>query len=208
MAKLSNRTVVIIAFVAIGIGIFLITGNYFAGKKDQAYEKISVSMYEESEEGEVVDNTPQNIAAAEIETTVEDNISNGEGYLGILKIDKIDLEQGFYDKDNPANNVDQNVTLLGPSNYPDEKNGNTILVAHSGSSYLGYFKNLYKLVEGDLATVVYKGKTYVYKIVNIYTDIKDGDVTIYRDKTKTTLTLITCTKDDDTRQTIYIAELQ
>ena len=206
MARLSNRTVVIIAFVAIGIGIFLITGNYFAGKKDKAYEKVSVSLYEESAEGEVVDNTPQNIAAGEIETTVED--SSGEGYLGILKIDKINLEQGFYDKDNPANNVDQNVTLLGPSNYPDEKNGNTILVAHSGSSYLGYFKNLYQLTEGDLVTVTYKGKTYVYKIVNIYTDIKDGDVTIYRDRSKSTLTLITCTKDDDTRQTIYIAELQ
>lgn len=206
MARLSNRTVVIIAFVAIGIGTFLITGNYFAGKKDKAYEKVSVSLYEENEGGEVVDNTPQNIAAAEIETTVEDN--SGEGYLGILKIDKINLEQGFYDKDNPANNVDQNVTLLAPSNYPDEKNGNTILVAHSGSSYLGYFKNLYQLAEGDLATVIYKGKTYVYKIVNIYTDIKDGDVTIYRDRSKSTLTLITCTKDDDTRQTIYIAELQ
>ncbi len=206
MAKLSNRTIVIIAFVIIGIGLFLITGNYFAGKKDKAYEKVSVSLYEENEGGEVVDNTPQNIAAAEIETTVED--SSGEGYLGILKIDKINLEQGFYDKDNPANNVDQNVTLLAPSNYPDEKNGNTILVAHSGSSYLGYFKNLYKLTEGDLATIVYKGKTYVYKIVNIYTDIKDGDVTIYRNRSKSTLTLITCTKDDDTRQTIYIAELQ
>ncbi len=206
MAKLSNRMIVIIAFVIIGIGLFLITGNYFAGKKDKAYEKVSVSLYEENEGGEVVDNTPQNIAAAEIETTVEDN--SGEGYLGILKIDKINLEQGFYDKDNPANNVDQNVTLLAPSNYPDEKNGNTILVAHSGSSYLGYFKNLYQLAEGDLATVVYKGKTYVYKIVNIYTDIKDGDVTIYRDRSKSTLTLITCTKDDDTRQTIYIAELQ
>ncbi len=191
MAKLSNRTIVIIAFVIIGIGLFLITGNYFAGKKDKAYEKVSVSLYEENEGGEVVDNTPQNIAAAEIETTVED--SSGEGYLGILKIDKINLEQGFYDKDNPANNVDQNVTLLAPSNYPDEKNGNTILVAHSGSSYLGYFKNLYKLTEGDLATIVYKGKTYVYKIVNIYTDIKDGDVTIYRNRSKSTLTLITCT---------------
>ena len=206
IAKINNIMISIIAFVIIVIGLFLITGDYFAGKKDKAYEKVSVSLYEENEGGEVVDNTPQNIAAAEIETTVEDN--SGEGYLGILKIDKINLEQGFYDKDNPANNVDQNVTLLAPSNYPDEKNGNTILVAHSGSSYLGYFKNLYQLAEGDLATVVYKGKTYVYKIVNIYTDIKDGDVTIYRDRSKSTLTLITCTKDDDTRQTIYIAELQ
>jgi len=203
--KLSNKTIVIIGFIIIGLGIFLITADYFTGKKDKAYEKVSISLYTENEEG-IVDNTPQNVATADISTTFEP-ADNGQ-YLGILKIDKINLEQGFYDKDNELNNVGKSVTLLGPSNYPNEKNGNTILVAHSGSSYLGYFKHLYKLNVGDLATIKYKGKTYVYKIVNIYDDTKDGDVTIYRNRNKTTLTLITCTKDDDTKQTIYIAELQ
>ena len=195
--KLSNRAIVI-------IGLFLVTNDYFTGKKDKAYEKVSISLFSE-QNGEIVDNTPQNIAAADIE--VNEEIKNGN-YLGVLKIDKINLEQGFYDKDNELNNVGKNVTLLGPSSYPDQKNGNTILVAHSGSSYLGYFKNLWKLEIGDLASVSYKGTTYVYKIVNIYNDVKDGDVTIYRDKNKTTLTMITCTKDDDTKQTIYVAELQ
>ncbi len=205
MDKLSNKTIVIIGFIIIGLGIFLITADYFTGKKDKAYEKVSISLYTENEEG-IVDNTPQNVATADISTTFEP-ADNGQ-YLGILKIDKINLEQGFYDKDNELNNVGKSVTLLGPSNYPNEKNGNTILVAHSGSSYLGYFKHLYQLKVGDLATIKFKGKTYVYKIVNIYDDTKDGDVTIYRNRNKTTLTLITCTKDDDTKQTIYIAELQ
>jgi len=205
MNKLSNKAIVIIGFAIIGLGIFLITNDYFMGKKDKAYEKVSISLYSENE-GEKVDNTPQNIATADISTTVEP--ADSGQYLGILKIDKINLEQGFYDKGNSLNTVDKSVTLLGPSNYPNQKNGNTILVAHSGTSYLGYFKNLYKLKVGDLATIKYKGKTYVYKIVNIYDDIKDGDVTIYRNRNKTTLTLITCTKDDDTKQTIYIAELQ
>ncbi len=31
---------------------------------------------------------------------------------------------------------------------------------------------------------------------------------IYRNKNKSTLTLITCTKNSDTERTIYIAELQ
>lgn len=204
MDRLSNRTIVTIGFILLGIGIFLLTYDYFTGKKEKAYEKINISLYSETA-GEKIDNTPQNIAAAEIDTTVE----TGEGkYLGVLIIDKINLEQGFYDKGNPLNNVGKSVTLLDPSNYPDQVHGNTILVAHSGSSYLGYFKNLYKLNKGDLATIKYKGKTYVYKIVNIYNDTKDGDVMIYRNKNKTTLTLITCTKDDDTKQTIYIAELQ
>ena len=202
--KLSNRTIVIIGFVIMAIGLFLVTNDYFTGKKDKAYEKVSVSLFSE-QNGEVVDNTPQNIAAADIAVKEETKQGN---YLGVLKIDKINLEQGFYDKDNAMNNVSNNVTLLGPSSYPDQKNGNTILVAHSGSSYLGYFKNLWQLGVGDLATISYKGKTYVYKIVNIYNDVKDGDVTIYRNKNKTTLTMITCTKDDDTKQTIYVAELQ
>ncbi len=204
MTKLSNRTVVTIAFAIIIGGFILISYDYFAGKKDKVYEKVSISLYEK-QDGIVIDNTPQEIAAADISVSEETKKGN---YLGVLKIDKIGLEQGFYDKDNENNNVGKNVTLLGPSNYPDEKNGNTILVAHSGSSYLGYFKHLWKLSKGDLATIYYKNKTYVYKIVNIYNDTKDGDVTIYRNKNKNTLTMITCTKDSDTEQTIYIAELE
>lgn len=204
MAKLSNRQIVILGFSIMIMGFLLVSYDYLAGKKDKAYEKINISLFSESN-GEVIDNTPQNIAVADVE--VSEDVKN-RNYLGVLKIDKIDLEQGFYDKDNELNNVGKSVTLLGPSNYPDEKQGNTILVAHSGSSYLGYFKNLWKLGKGDLASVVYKGKTYIYKIVNIYNDTKDGDVTIYRNKNKTTLTLITCTKDSDTEQTIYVAELQ
>ena len=60
---------------------------------------------------------------------------------------------------------------------------------------------------GDTASIYYNNKKYNYKIVNIYTDNKDGTVTIYRDESKNTMTLITCTKDDDTKQTIYILEL-
>lgn len=204
MKKLSNKAVVTIAFIIMIGGFLLITNDYFTGKKDKAYEKVSISLYQE-QDGEIIDNTPQEIAAADISISEETKSGN---YLGVLKIDKINLEQGFYDKDNENNNVGKNVTLLGPSNYPDEKNGNTILVAHSGSSYLGYFKNLWQLEKGDLATIYYKNKTYIYKIVDIYNDTKDGDVTIYRNKNKSTLTMITCTKDSDTEQTIYIAELQ
>ena len=43
--------------------------------------------------------------------------------------------------------------------------------------------------------------------MDIYYVEKNGLVLIKRDVEKTTLTLITCTKDDDTSQTVYIAEL-
>ena len=48
--------------------------------------------------------------------------------------------------------------------------------------------------------------TYTYKVVNIYKEEKDGTIAIYRNKEKSTLTLITCTKNDNTKQTVYILE--
>ena len=48
---------------------------------------------------------------------------------------------------------------------------------------------------------------YTYKVTNIYNEAKDGTITVYRDTGKRTLTLITCTKDDESSQTVYVAEL-
>ena len=60
---------------------------------------------------------------------------------------------------------------------------------------------------GDDCYVTYNGGSYHYQIVNIYEVVKNGVVSIRRDKSKNTLTLITCTKDNNETQTIYIAEL-
>lgn len=203
MSKLSNRAVVTISVMCILIGLLLISSDYLKSKKDKAYEKIRISLLVKNEKIKK-DNTPKNVT----EEPAEPIEVLPNGYIGILTIEKINLEQGFYDKGNPENDVDRNITFLEPTNYPDEKNGNVILVSHSGSSSIAYFKHLYQLEIGDIATIRYKGKVYTYKIDDIYTETKDGDVTIYRDTTKSTLTMITCTKDDDTKQTIYISYLQ
>lgn len=205
MSKLSNRTIVIIAFIAIISGILIISADYLEGKKEKAYQKISISLYSEIN-NKKQDNTPQNIEATEDEEYIP--TPNPNGYLGILTIDKINLQQGFYDKTNENNNVSKNLTFLSPSNYPDEKNGNVILVAHSGVTRIAYFRNLYQLKVGDIAKIEYKGHLYTYKIDNIYNETKDGNVTVYRDTSRQTLTMITCTKNDDTKQTIYIAYLE
>lgn len=199
MSKLSNKAVVTISILLIIIGLLIFSSDYLKSKKEKAYEKVRISLLTEQE-----DNTPKNVEE-EPEEPVE-VLPNG--YLGILTIEKINLQQGFYDRDNPENNVDRNITFLDPTNYPDEKNGNVFLVSHSGSSSIAYFKNLYQLEIGDIASIRYKGKNYNYKIEDIYTEIKDGTVTIYRDTNRSTLTMVTCTKDDDTRQTIYIAYLE
>ena len=105
------------------------------------------------------------------------------------------------------NTVDMNIQTIYPSNYPDVVNGNLILAAHSGTSNIAYFKNLYKLKNNDKIYIIYNGERYIYNIVNIYTAPKNGKVSIFRNADKTTVTLITCTKDNKKTQTIYISEL-
>jgi LPXTG-site transpeptidase (sortase) family protein len=129
-------------------------------------------------------------------------------YIGNITIPKINLNKGFTDINSEYNTVNKNVQVVKGSTYPDQKNGNFILAAHSGTSYLAYFKNLYKLEKGDLAYVTYKNMKYTYKIVNIYEQEKTGKIAIYRDVNKTCLTLVTCTKNSKTKQTIYILELE
>ena len=83
-----------------------------------------------------------------------------------------------------------------------------MLIAHSGTAYISYFAFLYRLNVGDTCYITYNGYDYKYKIVNIYNVPKVGNVQIVRNFDKTTLTLITCTKDNDTMQTVYIAEME
>ena len=128
-------------------------------------------------------------------------------YVGILEIPKINLKKGFLNVNSKYNTIDYNVTVIKTSTYPDVDKGNFILAAHSGTASISYFKNLYKLKKGDKANIYYKNKKYTYKIVKIYDQPKTGKLSIYRDYDKTTLTLITCTKDNKKTQTLYILEL-
>ena len=90
---------------------------------------------------------------------------------------------------------------------PDVDKGNLIIAGHSGTGWKAFFNDLYQLVEGDQAIVTYQNKRYTYQITNIYKEKKTGTIAIKRDYNKTSLTLVTCTNNDDTTQTVYIAEL-
>lgn len=91
---------------------------------------------------------------------------------------------------------------------PNVKNGNLIIAAHSGNSYISYFKNLHKLSNDDIAYVYFNNIKYTYKVAGKYDAEKNGKVTIHRDNKKNTLTLITCSQTDKTKQIVYILELE
>lgn len=158
---------------------------------------------------EVVENVPitQDVATTVEEPVVEEPIDYSK-YLGVLEIPRVHLKRGFYNTDNKFNDIKYNVMFLPGSDLPDVQNGNLILVAHSGTGYNSYFRYLYRLNIGDTASVTYNGNVYNYRIVNIYNVDKVGWVDVVRNESKTCLTLITCTKDDDNHQTIYVAELE
>ena len=172
--------------------------NELLAKENEAKEETETPQQEQQPEP-TQEETPQQ------EEKQEQN-NQYEPFAGVLEIPKIGFNKGFYKKRSELNNVKFNLKILDVSSYPDEEKGNVIIIGHSGNYNNSYFGNLYKLALNDTASIQYNGKKYNYKIVNIYKDTKDGTVTVYRDETKSCLTLITCTKDDDTTQTIYILE--
>ena len=154
---------------------------------------------------EVIEVEPEEEVIPPIEEERTEEVT--DEYIGYLTIPKINLTKGFLDKRSSENDVEKNILVVDGSNYPDKEKGNLILAGHSGTGWKAFFNDLYRIQQGDTAYITYKGKKYVYSFINIYTQPKVGKLAIYRDYDKTTLTLITCTNNDSTTQTVYIAEL-
>ncbi len=207
MKKFNFKYQVAAGVILIVGGTLVLLSDYIKEKRDVVFSEMNLALSEVNHE--VIDNTETvEDTQKEIEEVKENNNDyTYEEYLGIIDIPKIDLYKGFYNKNSNLNNVKFNLYVLPESNYPDTDKGNLIIAGHSGNYNNSYFANLYKLVIGDDITIHYNNKDYVYEITNIYNEEKTGKVRIFRNKNKTTLTLITCTKDDDYHQTIYIAEL-
>lgn len=213
LKKQSKNAKITLSILFIFIGLCLISFNYFDSIKNDVFNEKNIRLLEQTivineelkeiDEEEVIEPIIEEpvIEESEVEVDVDE-------YIGYLTIDKINLKRGFLSTKSKYNTVHYNVTQIEGSTMPDQKNGNLILASHSGSSSISYFKHLHKLELGDTAEVFYKNKTYKYKLVNIYTEPKDGSLTIKRDGDKSVLTLITCTKNDKKTQSIFIFELQ
>ena len=138
----------------------------------------------------------------------EEKKTSNYNYIGVLEIPKINIKRGFLNSKDKGNNVNKNLQVIKGSDMPNVKNGNLIIAAHSGNSYISYFKNLHKLSNDDVAYVYFNNIKYTYKVAGKYDAEKNGKVTIHRDNKKNTLTLITCSQTDKTKQIVYILELE
>lgn len=206
--KIKKSHICLFGSLLVIIGISILASNHIKEIKKQLFSDMKIQI-DNNISDEVIEDIPEveekKDTVPETQSKEEKKINYGK-YLGVLEIPKIGLKRGFYGFDSKYNNVEYNVTLVGGSTMPDVENGNLILMAHSGDAYISFFAYLYKLKIGDMAYVTYNSVKYKYQIVNIYNIPKTGQATITRNMNKTCMTLITCTKDSDTEQTIYILE--
>lgn len=199
-----SRLLLVVGFLLFIIGVGIYTGNiyynhYLDMQDDKQVEDFLDNENNDDQEaivnddGEVqeVDNTP---------TATYD-------YIGVLEIPSIGVKRGFLNINDKNNVVNKNIQVIEKSDMPDIKNGNLIIAAHSGSGRVSYFKNLYKLATSDTTYIHYNGVKYTYSVVDRYEVEKTGEVVIKRNNDKTTLTLISCSQTDKTKQIVYILEL-
>lgn len=207
--RISPSVVAIVGAILTLTGGFFVSYNYIQTKKVYAYDYMANIFYKSNENEEIasqISEEPEGQTEEQIEG-VEESDTYTDDYIGYLVIPKINLNKGFVDKRSSENDVEKNIMVIDGSTYPDVDKGNFILAGHSGTGWKAFFNELYQLEVGDEAYVTYKGKRYTYKITNIYEQPKTGKIAIYRNYDKTTLTLVTCTNNDETTQTVYIAEL-
>ena len=191
------------------IGAFMYIGrigyNYYIELRD--YKKTQEFLNIGKEETEVIKVDIDDEDAQE-QPKQEEKKTPNYSYIGVLEIPKINIKRGFLNINDKGNNVNKNLQVIKGSDMPDVKNGNLIIAAHSGNSYISYFKNLYKLSNDDVAYVHFNNIKYTYKVAGKYDVDKTGKVVIHRDNKKNTLTLITCSQTDKTKQIVYILELE
>ena len=191
------------------IGSFMYIGriayNYYVELRDynKAKEFLNIGK-EEVEEIKVDIDEEEN----KEQPKQEEKKTYNYNYIGVLEIPKINIKRGFLNIKDKGNNVNKNLQVIKGSDMPNVKNGNLIIAAHSGNSYISYFKNLHKLSNDDVAYVYFNNIKYTYKVAGKYDAEKNGKVTIHRDNKKNTLTLITCSQTDKTKQIVYILELE
>ena len=193
--------------VSIIIGIILLVAviifnlyNYSSSKKEVIIEKNKIEEF-------FVEKIIEEPQMTEIKPVTESKQQNTTNYSMIVEIPNIGLKKGLCSIGQECNAVSKNIQILKESDMPNVTNGNLLLAGHNGNSKVSFFNKLDKLKVNDSIYIYYNGTKYEYKLSNYYDIKKTGKAIIHRDNDKTTLVLITCKKNTDDKQVVYIAYL-
>ena len=195
--NLGKSLLLVIGSLLILLSLFLLFNHAYNSYKDNKKEQKNLDYFYEKQEEikEIIEDNKEDIEKVKVDSN----------YIAVLKIDKINLEKGLYEIGNSLNNVDYNIEILSGSNMPDVENGNLVLASHNGYLKESYFRNLYKVEIHDKISVFYDSYEYIYEVINTYKVEKTGTVKVIRNNNKNTLTLITCSGDNE--QLVVVAEL-
>lgn len=209
-SKLKRSQILLIGSFLVFAGVITLSYGRLQVLREMIYESVRLALFVEDtkvEKTESIEEIPEEVTTPEQKKEVKPKIRYN--YIGYLEIPKIGLKRGFVDPSSKYNNIQYNITISDKSNMPDVDYGNFILYAHSGDAYISFFAYLYKLNEGDYAYVTYNGQKYSYELVKIENVPKVGTLEVKRpNKNTKELTLITCTKDSDTEQTVYYFDIR
>ena len=206
--KISPNVIALVAAAIIVLGLFFTLSSFIDEKRLLSFDYMNNQFYDDEQIVDDVYTTNVSSEDSSSDSTSSSSVtSNLEHYIGYLEIPKLGFRRGFYNIDSALNTVEANIEVIKGSSMPDVENGNLIIAGHSGTGWKAFFNDLHLLEVGYEARVLYQGNTYIYQITNIYKDKNTGRLAIKRDYNKTTLTLVTCTNNDSSTQTIYIAEL-
>lgn len=191
------------------IGSFLIIGATSVFLFYNIYN-FYINRIEEKQAEEFINNpVVEDIPVIE-ETTeeIKEEVKQPEtyNYIGVLEIPKINFKRGFLKINDRNNNVNKNIQVLENSAMPNVDNGLLVIAGHSGSGRVAFFKNLYKLKVKDEVFIYYENIKYVYEILTIYDESKDGTIAIDKKSDETILVLTTCSQTDDKKQLVIIAK--
>jgi LPXTG-site transpeptidase (sortase) family protein len=202
-----NNKVNLIRYIGLFLlvcGAFMLIYNHCMKIRLNEENDLKIEEFLENENtDEEIENTDKN---TNTETTTS-NVSS-YNYIAVLEIPSINLKRGLVDPSSKYNNVNYNIQIIDKSTMPDVVNGNLVLASHNGASYISFFKNLYKLNINDKIYIYYGGYKYEYLLSKIYDTQKDGNIEVYRDNSKTTITLITCKKNTKDTQVVYVGYLE
>ena len=205
MSVKRKNSLLVIGLLLIIIGIMIGIVPIFLNKEEIKIDNQKVDDYINKSSIKRKNVIITNVITTEPTTTVK---NNQEDFLLVLEIPKVDLKKGVYTFNSPLNNLEKNVEILKESNLPGVEKGNVVLQAHNGTSKKSFFGKLHLMEVNDYVYIYYNGIKYTYKIDKIYDVSKDGDVEIYRDLDKTTLTLITCKKGTKDKQIVIVSYLE
>lgn len=210
-SKLKRSQILLIGSLLVFAGVITLSYGRLQVLREMIYESVRLALFVEDTSSEKIEKTNEPVPTEVKSEPTEEKQKNTVryNYIGYLEIPRIGLKRGFVDPSSKYNNIQYNVTISDKSNMPDVEYGNFILYAHSGDAYISFFAYLYKLKEGDYAYITYNGERYSYELVKIENLPKTGTLELNRpNKSTKELTLITCTKDSDTEQTVYYFDIR